>query len=194
MSIPVQYQITKPSQELGNLSPLQLALAYYMNIGQQVPFAANLDFVGALKTFSDSGVVVPSDLGLDGTAIIADGPFVKMIRKAENCGPLEIDRYDQITIGNRADLLPNAWTFGESTVRGGSLSAGAGGPWGTGGLASAFPGPCNAVDRPPNIIVGGYSDVYATGDSIAITQGTDVNSSAINSVDPGAGIDTTAVA
>jgi hypothetical protein len=107
-----------------------------------------------------------------------------MIRRAENCGPLEIERYEQITIGNRADLLPNAWTFGESTVRGGSLSAGGGGPWGSGGLSSAFPGPCNAVDRPP-AIVGSY-DVYATGDSVPVGPSAGINDSAINSVtDPG---------
>jgi hypothetical protein len=160
MTTPAQYAINRPTLEVGGLSPLQLALTYYMNEALQVPFAVNTDFVAAIKTYSDSGVVIPSDLGLDGTAIIADGPLVKMIRRAENCGPLEIERYEQITIGNRADLLPNAWEHGVGTIRGGSISAGAGGPWGTGGLASAFPGPCNAVDRPPNLITGSYFDVY----------------------------------
>lgn len=183
MAIPVQYEVKRPSLETGGLSPLQLALAYYMDLAQQVPFAVNTDFVAAIKTYSDSGVVLPSDLGLDGTSIIADGPLVKMIRRAENCGPLEIERYEQITIGNRADLLPNAWEYGVGTVRGGSISAGGGGPWGTGGLTSAFPGPCNAVDRPPNLIVGSYFDAYATGDSIAVSPASDVNSSALNTVD-----------
>jgi hypothetical protein len=187
MTTPAQYAINRPTLEVGGLSPLQLALTYYMNEALQVPFAVNTDFVAAIKTYSDSGVVIPSDLGLDGTAIIADGPLVKMIRRAENCGPLEIERYEQITIGNRTDLLPNAWEYGEATVRGGSISAGGGGPWGTGGLASAFPGPCNAVDRPPNLIVGGYFDAYSTGDSIAVVPGSDVNSSALNTTEGAVG-------
>ena len=168
MATPVQYEVKRPTLETGGLSPLQLALAYYMDLAQQVPFAVNTDFVTAIKTYSDSGVVLPSDLGLDGTSIVADGPLVKMIRRAENCGPLEIERYEQITIGNRADLLPNAWDHGVGTIRGGSISAGAGGPWGTGGLTSAFPGPCNAVDRPPNIINGNYFDAYSTGEGILV--------------------------
>jgi hypothetical protein len=154
-TVPKQYLTGSPTQEIGNLSPLQLALAYYMDLGNQVPFAVNTEFVYALKTYSDSAVVTPSDLNLENVgniSVIADGPWVKIIRRAENCGPLEIERYDSVIVGSRADLLPKSWTFDTATVRGGSLSAGGGGPWGSGGLSSAFPGPCNAIDRPPAII------------------------------------------
>lgn len=160
-TVPKQYLAGSPTQEIGNLSPLQLALAYYMDLGNQVPFAVNTEFVYALKTYSDSAVVTPSDLDLQNVgniSVIADGPWVKIIRRAENCGPLEIERYDSVIVGSREDLLPKAWTFDAATIRGGSLSAGGGGPWGTGGLSSAFPGPCNAIDRPPPIVTNYESD------------------------------------
>jgi len=150
-TVPNQYLAGSPTQDAGNLSPLQLALAYFMDLGQQVPFAVNTDFIYALKTFSNSGVVTPSDLNLENVgnvSVISDGPWVKIIRRAENCGPLEIERYDSVIVGSKADLLPKAWTFDAATVRGGSLSTGGGGPWGSGGLNSAFPGPCNAIDTP----------------------------------------------
>lgn len=154
-TVPTQYLAGSPTQETGNLSPLQLALAYFMDLGQVVPFSVNNEFIYALKTFSDSGVVTPSDLNLENVgnvSVIADGPWVKIIRRAENCGPLEIERYDSVTVGTRAELVPKAWTFDSTTIRGGSLSTGAGGPWGTGGLSGAFPGPCNAIDKPIPIV------------------------------------------
>lgn len=154
-TVPTQYLAGSPTQETGNLSPLQLALAYFMDLGQVVPFSVNNEFIYALKTFSDSGVVTPSDLNLENVgnvSVIADGPWVKIIRRAENCGPLEIERYDSVTVGSRAELVPKAWTFDSTTIRGGSLSTGAGGPWGTGGLSGAFPGPCNAIDKPIPIV------------------------------------------
>lgn len=160
MATPVQYAVKQPIQDLGNLSPLQLALAYYMDLGQQVPFSVNTDFIAALKTYSDSGVVLPSDLNLDAAAVVVDGPFVKIIRRAENCGPNEISRYDSIVVGSKADLLPNAWTFDTSAVRGGSISNGGGGPWGNGGVESPFPGPNNAVDKP--VFASVFYDTNAT--------------------------------
>lgn len=169
-TVPNQYLAGSPTQEIGNLSPLQLALAYYMDLGNQVPFAVNTEFVYALKTYSDSAVITPSDLNLENVgniSVIADGPWVKIIRRAENCGPLEIERYDSVIVGSRADLLPKAWTFDAATVRGGSLSAGGGGPWGTGGISSAFPGPCNAIDRPPAIVTNNnYESSYGSPESI----------------------------
>lgn len=154
-TVPKQYLAGSPTQEIGNLSPLQLALAYYMDLGNQVPFAVNTEFINVLKVFSSSGVITPSDLNLENVgnvSVIADGPWVKIIRRAENCGPLEIERYDSVIVGSREELIPDAWTFDTTTIRGGSVSTGGGGPWGTGGLSSAFPGPCNAIDRPPPII------------------------------------------
>jgi hypothetical protein len=154
-TVPTQYAAGSPTQDNGNLSPLQLALAYYMDIGQIAPFAVNFQFLNALRTFSNSGVIRPSDLNLQNTGaigVICDGPMVKVIRRAQNCGPLEIERYESIVVGEKADLTPGAWHFDSGIVRGGSLSAGGGGPWGTGGLTSDFPGPCNAVGAPPAIV------------------------------------------
>lgn len=164
-TVPKQYLAGSPTQEIGNLSPLQLALAYYMDLGNQVPFAVNTEFINVLKVFSSSGVITPSDLNLENVgnvSVIADGPWVKIIRRAENCGPLEIERYDSVIVGSREELIPDAWTFDTTTIRGGSVSTGGGGPWGTGGLSSAFPGPCNAIDRPPPIIAS-YSDYGGAG-------------------------------
>jgi hypothetical protein len=164
-TLPRQYQAGTPTQEIGNLSPLQLALAYFMDLGQVVPFSVNTEFINVLKVFSSSGLVTPSDLNLENVgnvSVIADGPWVKIIRRAENCGPIEIERYDSVIVGSRADLVPDAWSFDTTTIRGGSVSTGAGGPWGTGGLSSAFPGPCNAIDRPPPIIAS-YNDYGGPG-------------------------------
>ena len=132
-TLPTQYEAGAPTQDSGNLSPLQLALAYYMDIGQIAPFAVNFEFLNALKTFSNSGLIRPSDLNLQdtgGISVICDGPMVKVIRRAQNCGPLEIERYESIVVGTKADLVPGAWHFDSGIVRGGSLSTGGGWPWG----------------------------------------------------------------
>jgi hypothetical protein len=159
--LPPQYSgfLTRPANELGNLSPLQIAAAYYMDQGEQIPFFINNDWLRALNVFCNSGIVTPRSLGIESAAteneaylsiiIIDDGVYLQ--RKAPDCGPEEIDRYDQIYIGQRQNLLPDSWTAAGPVVRGGSSANGVGGPWATGGLDGPSPTPLNGIDRPPAI-------------------------------------------
>lgn len=167
--LPPQYSgfLTRTPNEVGNLSPLQIAAAYYMDQGQQIPFFINNEWLRALNIFCNSGLVTPRSLGIavdDNEAylsIILVGDDVYLQRKAPDCGPEEIDRYDQIYLGTRQALLPNSWTSAGPVVRGGSSANGVGGPWATGGLDGPSPTPLNGVDRPPAVFAN-ISIAYAS--------------------------------
>lgn len=170
MAIPSQYQNNTPAIDNGNLSPLQIAAAYYMDQGQQIPFFINHEFLRQLTVFASSGVVNPSQVPYvqSGLAVVVKNDDVYVQRLAENCGPNEFARYELVYIGKKYDILPDSWTFGGTLVRGGSAATGGGGPWGTGGLTSPDPTPNNGVDRQPDI-VSNTSAVYGATASTATT-------------------------
>lgn len=161
--------LNPPQNQIGNLSPLQVAAAYYMDQGQQIPFFINNEWLVALNIFCNSGILTPQSLGSDVSqsnldrydyssgvlSIIDQDGALYLQRRAPDCGPDDVDRYDQIYIGQRQDLFPNSWTAGGPIVRGGSAANGVGGPWGTGGIDGPSPTPLNGVDRPPPI----YSNI-----------------------------------
>lgn len=151
--------LNPPQNQIGNLSPLQVAAAYYMDQGQQIPFFINNDWLVALNIFCNSGIITPRDVNLgdsvDLLSIVDQDGALYLQRRAPDCGPDDVDRYDQIYIGQRQDLFPNSWTAGGPIVRGGSAANGVGGPWGTGGIDGPSPTPLNGVDRPPPI----YSNI-----------------------------------
>lgn len=150
-TVPSQYQNNTPVKENANLSPLQPAIAYYMDQGGQTPFFPNHDFLRELKTFADSGIITPAQLKVDGIAVIAEEDAIYVVRSAPDCGA-DINRYEKVYLGTRQTLLPSSWSFTGVTVRGGSVANGAGGPWGTGGLSSQDPTPNNSVNRQPDIV------------------------------------------
>jgi len=157
MAIPSQYRNfqTPPVNELANLSPLQLALIYYMREGQEVPFFINHDWLRALTTFADSGIISPDQVGGSGPIVIdntVNPPKVFTIEPKPDCGPDDTDRYEKV----ERSIPPIKYWVGEflDVVRGGSAADGAGGPWATGGLNGPDTSPGNGADLPPPI----YSD------------------------------------
>jgi hypothetical protein len=162
-STPIQYQNNLPTKKDANLSPLQLAAAYYMDQGQQTPFFINHEFLKELKTFMDSGIITPPAVGVPGgISVVVENNQVYVIRRASDCGPEETDRYEKVSVGPIGTVAPSTWTFNAITVRGGSAANGAGGPWGTGGLTSQDPTPENSVNREPNIVTNVYATYGAT--------------------------------
>lgn len=152
MDIPAQFLNKNPQSSDTTLSSLQLAASYYMVQGQQVPFFVNHDFLRECKTFFDSGIITPLAVGVpDGLSVVAKGDAISVIRRAQDCG-VDENRYEEVFVGNRGDILPNSWSFTGITIRGGSVANGAGGPWGTGGLSSQDPTPNNSVNRQPDIV------------------------------------------
>jgi hypothetical protein len=159
-SIPKQYSSFQnlPDNLLGGLSPLQLAAAYYMIQGQQVPFFVNHDWLRALRVFCDSGIVDPKRVGGTGPVVVK-GDDVYTIERAPDCGPDETDRTDLVYRGKINNLPVSVWRSGsDQVVRGGSAANGSGGPWGTGGITGPSPDPGNSVGQPDPIV----SNVAAT--------------------------------
>lgn len=154
--IPSQYKgfQNPPVNEISGLSPLQLALLYYVQQGQQSPFFVNRDWLQALKTFADSGVVDPKVIGGTGP-IITRGDDVYTIEPKPDCGPDDTDRYDLLYRGKSSNLFPTDQYWQCSTdqlIRGGSAADGAGGPWATGGIDGPASNPVNGVDRPDPVV------------------------------------------
>jgi hypothetical protein len=171
-TIPTQFAGTTPNIDKGNLSPLQLAAAYYMNQGIDIPFFVNAAFLEQFKIFCTSGQVTPANISAPSGAIsvISKGDAIYIQRQAPDCGPDEIDRYEEIYIGQRNDIAPNSWSFNGTLVRGGSVAQGAGGPWGTGGLTSQDPTPNNGVDRQPDIVTN-VNVAYGVTSSTTVNNG-----------------------
>jgi len=151
MAIPSQYLNNSPQISIANLSPLQLAAAYYMDQGQQIPFFINQEFLRQMTTFASSGVVTPPT-EYPGIAVVLRDDNVYVQRLAANCGPEQIDRYEYVYVGTKQELYPESWEFDGTLVRGGSAASGGGGPWGTGGLTSPDTAPNNGVDRQTDIV------------------------------------------
>lgn len=147
MSIPSQYLNNTYTKQDAGLSPLQLAAAYYMDTGQQIPFFINYDFLRELKVYADSGCINPAALGVpDGLSVVAQGQAVYVLRQAPDCGPDDTNRTELVFVGNINQIpVANAWYFGGTTIRGGSAACGGGGPYGNGGILNATGAPDNAL-------------------------------------------------
>lgn len=149
-SIPKQYSGFQnlPENLLGGLSPLQLAAAYYMIQGQQVPFFINHDWLRALRVYCDSGILDPKVVGGTGPVVV-ENDNIYTIERAPDCGPDEVERTELVYRLPVTELPVNVWQAGSvEVVRGGSAANGAGGPWGTGGITGASPVPGNSVGQP----------------------------------------------
>lgn len=141
-----------PQNQTGGLSPLQLAAAYYMIQGQQIPFFVNHDWLRALRVYCDSGIVDPKVVGGTG-AVVVEQNNVYTIETAADCGPDEKNRTELVYRGSIDTLPIDVWAPGVTDViRGGSVANGAGGPWGTGGITGASPVPGNSVGQPDPVV------------------------------------------
>lgn len=169
MSVPSQYRSfqNRPTNQDAGISVLQPALLYYMTQGQQIPFFINKDWLLALKTFCDSGIVNPRQIGGNGPVIVENNQ-VYTIEPRPNCGPDETDRYENVYRGTISTLqTTNNIKYNvavvPTVVRGGSAANGLGGPWGTGGIDGPDPTPTNSVDH--QSLIGNVNTYYTTSNN-----------------------------
>lgn len=192
---PEVYQNFKPNINVGDLSPIQLALASAMASGfpdvNDSPILVNQELVNEMVRFADSALITP--LAYD-YQLFTDSPFAPyvtgtitgvsyiyengetyIIRRAQDCGPDE-NRSEKVKLPPSA-LAQGTFAYYGSVIRGGTYATGGGGPWGTGGIASPYPRNDNS---PGNPYVGGSDAVplssYATSNSASfIGQSVDPN-------------------
>ena len=135
-TVPLVYQNNSPVIE-PELSPLQLALASYMNQDATLAFGPNQRFTTAMKVYTDSAPLTPltfdqrtglprvPDISKDlvGFNYQALGDDVYLYRKAQDCGPDE-NRYEFIWVTKRAELGFLTWLYYATRVPGGSIASG----------------------------------------------------------------------
>lgn len=159
---PQPFQGFTPDITNGGLSPLQLALANFLATGFNIndsPIGVNTEFRYAMYDFADSRMVTPTPYDyLNRNAPIVRGSitgisyiiepdgYIYMLRKAEDCGPNE-NRQEKVQLGPRS-LAEGTFAYWGSVIRGGSMCVGGGGPYGTGGLTSAYPKSANSPGNP----------------------------------------------
>lgn len=153
-TVPSQYSGFQnlPENQLGGLSPLQLAATYYMVEGKQVPFFINHDWLRSLNVFCNSGILDPKTVGGNGPVVVK-GDDIYTIENASDCGPDEKNRTELVYRGKASNLNISVWqNTGDTVIRGGSAANGAGGPWGTGGVSGPSPDPGNSVGQPEPLV------------------------------------------
>jgi hypothetical protein len=170
-----------PNINVGDLSPLQLALASALAAGfpnvNNSPILVNKELVDEMVRFTDSALITP--LAYDYQSF-TDSPFAPLvqgtitglsyiyengetyiIRRAQDCGPDE-NRQEKVKLPPSV-LAQGTFAYYGSVIRGGTYATGGGGPWGTGGITSPYPRNDNS---PGNPYVGGSDAVplgsYAT--------------------------------
>ena len=160
MRVPSSYANVVPSADTSGITPLHIALANTMTgapiNASNSPILVNKAFLDTMTVYVDSGVLSPTVYesrpstkltfdasDLQGYSYVAEGQDVYLYRRAPDCGEDE-NRTEKVLIGNissiSAQLGRILFTYYGSLVRGGSAASGAGGPYGTGGLTSPYPG------------------------------------------------------
>ena len=147
MAVPEIYTNNVPVQNIGGLTPLQLAAANYMMTSTPQPFAINIDFLAEMVVFGSSENITPLEFdprtGLPSPLpplvrdITAEAYFVRgddlyIYRPAEDCGPDE-NRFEEVLIGKVRDIAKGTYAYYGRTVRPGSVGLGGGGDNGSGG-------------------------------------------------------------
>ena len=157
MAVPEIYTNNTPIQNIGGLTPLQLAAANYMMSSSPQPFAINIDFLAEMVVFGSSENISPLEFdkrtGLPSPLpplvrdITAEAYFVRgedlyIYRRAENCGPDE-NRFEEVLIGKVRDIATGTYAYYGRIVRSGRVGTGGGGDNGSGGSDSYgySPGP-----------------------------------------------------
>ena len=147
MAVPEIYTNNTPIQNIGGLTPLQLAAANYMMSGSPQPFGINAEFLTQMVLFGSSqhissltfdpktGLPNPfPPLILDITAeyYFVRGEDLYIYRRAENCGPDE-NRFEEVLLGKVRDVATGTYAYYGRPVRSGSAATGGGGGDGSGG-------------------------------------------------------------
>lgn len=158
MRVPSTYANVTPGIQTSGLTPLQIALCNTMTNApvnaSNSPILINKEFINTMNAFADSGVLSPTPYdsrastlvdinSLPGFSYVAEGNDVYLYRRAEDCGEQE-NRVEKVLIGNleaiSRQLGKIIYAYYGGLIRGGSISSGSGGPYGTGGLLSPYPG------------------------------------------------------
>lgn len=138
MTIPSTYTNLTPTQTVGGLTPLQLALANYLTTGATPPFGVNQDFLASINKFADSGMMSPTAYdqrtGLPkkpeilpdvfAIAYLTTGNDVYLLRAAQDCGPDETDRVEKVYIGDRTIIAKGSFAFYGGTIYNGTAATG----------------------------------------------------------------------
>lgn len=162
-----------PNINVGDLSPVQLALASSMAAGFAIndsPMLVNKELIDEMIRFSDSALITPLAYDyqsytdspfapyvtgtITGVSYIYENGETYIIRRAQDCGPDE-NRTEKVKLPPSA-LAQGTFAYYGSVIRGGTFATGGGGPWGTGGITSPYP---RNDDSPGNPYVGGSDAV-----------------------------------
>ena len=146
-TVPPIYTNNTPIQNIGGLTPLQLAAANYMMSSSPQPFSINIDFLTEMLLFGSSENISPLEFDprtglpqpfpplirdITAEAYFVRGEDLYIYRRAENCGPDE-DRYEEVFVGKVRDIATGTYAYYGRIVRSGSVGTGGGGTDGSGG-------------------------------------------------------------
>jgi hypothetical protein len=137
---PVPFQGTTPNLPPASLTSYQLALADQLVKGTTPPFGVNPNFIAAMNTFASSKLLTPATIdpktgqriqppfapGLAGTSYIVIGEMIHIVRRAQDCGPNEVDRYEKVAIENLANVAIRTWQYYGEAQPNGSAASGTG--------------------------------------------------------------------
>ena len=180
-TIPPIYTNNTPIQNIGGLTPLQLAAANYMMSSSPQPFSINIDFLAEMVVFGSSENISPLEFDprtglpkpfpplirdVTAEAYFVRGEDLYIYRRAENCGPDE-DRYEEVLVGKVRDVAAGTYAYYGRIVRSGSVGTGGGGTDGSGGDGGGggfTPGPAPDAPSPGvNDASLGYGPAGAVG-------------------------------
>jgi hypothetical protein len=139
MSIPSVYKNLTPTQTVGGLTPLQLALANYLTTGTIPPFGVNQDFLASINAYADSGILSPTTVdartGIPKTpdilpdvvalAYLTSGNDLYILREAQDCGPDDKNRVEKVYIGDRTLIAKGTFAYYGGVVYDGTAASGA---------------------------------------------------------------------
>lgn len=138
MALPSIYSDTVPTQTVGGLSPLQLALANYMTTGTTPPFGVNQEFLFAINKFADSGLMSPTTIDtrtgepvfppilpdVVAIAYLTSGNKIYLLREAQDCGPDEKGRTELVYIGDVTELAEGTFVYYGNALPNGTAATG----------------------------------------------------------------------
>jgi hypothetical protein len=151
-TVPPIYTNNVPIQNIGGLTPLQLAAANYMMSSSPQPFSINIDFLTEMLLFGSSENISPLEFDprtglpkpfpplirdVTAEAYFVRGEDLYIYRPAENCGPDE-NRFEEVLVGKVRDLATGTYAYYGRIVRSGSVGTGGGGTDGSGGDSGGY--------------------------------------------------------
>lgn len=139
-NIPNVYKGNIPAPVQPNLSPLQLALLNYLTTGNPPPLMPNEEFLTEMKTACDSDCLEASTTnaqtglpqtpsitpGYTGVGYVSLGDQVYLVKRAENCGPNEQERYDYVSMGDRTKVANGTFAYYGGPIENGTVARGSG--------------------------------------------------------------------